>query len=126
MPAAKKTPSTPTRHRVFGMPYTQLHAAWLNKVVRKGRTEKELVQVICWLTGYTPASIRKDLKGQRDLGDFLDQSPAFNPAAKLITGTICGVRVEAITDPLMRRMRQLDKLVDELAKGRPMEKILRA
>lgn len=107
------------------MAFAKIHPAWLAKVERKGRTAKELEKVICWHTGYTTAALRKWVKGESDLGAFFDQAPAYNPASKLITGKICGVRVEEITEPSMRRMRELDKLIDELAQGRVMEKILR-
>lgn len=113
------------RHRVFGMQFAKIYPALLNKVVRKGRTQKELDQVITWLTGYTTAALKKRIEGDADLGAFIDECPAFNPAAKLITGTVCGVRVEEVADPSMRKLRQLDKLVDELAQGKAMEKILR-
>jgi hypothetical protein len=86
---------------------------------------RELDQAICWLTGYTPAGLRLQVEGDGDLEAFFDQAPAFNPKSALITGAVCGVRVEEVEHPLMRRIRQLDKLVDELAKGRPMAKILR-
>lgn len=127
----KKTKSTPAaatvspRHRIFAMPFAKVYAAWLNKVARKGRTQKELDQVICWLTGYSPAALQKLLKGDADLGAFFDNAPGYNPAARLITGTVCGVRVEEVAEPSMRKVRQLDKLVDEMAKGWPLEKILR-
>lgn len=115
----------PARHRIFSMPFSKIYPAWLNKIERKGRSQKELDQVIGWLTGYTAAGLRKCLKGDGDVGSFFDNCPAFNPAAKLITGTVCGVRVEEVAEPSMRRLRQLDKLIDELAQGRAMEKILR-
>ena len=114
-----------SRHRIFGMPFAKIYPAWLNKVVRKNRTQKELDQVICWLTGYTAAGLCKQVSGDTSLGTFFDDAPAYNPAARLITGTVCGVRVEEVAEPSMRKVRQLDKLVDELAKGRAMEKILR-
>jgi hypothetical protein len=98
---------------------------YLKKAQSKGRLQEELDQVICWLTGYTPAGLRRQVEGDNDLEAFFAKAPAFNPDAALITGTVCGVRVEEVDHPLMRRIRQLDKLVDELAKGRPMEKILR-
>lgn len=120
----KATTSEP-RHRIFGMPFAKIYPAWLNKVERKGRSRKELDQVICWLTGYTAAGLAKHIKGDGDLGTFLDQSPAFNPKSGLITGTVCGVRVQDIAEPSMRRLRQLDKLVDELAQGKAMQKVLR-
>lgn len=139
MPAAKKTrttarttakravrnPVASPRHRIFTMAFARIYPAWLNKVERKGRTRRELDQVIGWLTGYTPAALRKWTQGDADLGGFIDHCPAFNPAAEQIRGTVCGVRVEEIQEPSMRRLRQLDKLVDELAQGKAIEKILR-
>lgn len=113
------------RHRVFGMLFAKIYPLWVNKVVRKGRTQKEVDQVICWLTGYTAAGLQKHIKGDDDLGAFIDQCPAFNPKAKLITGVVCGVRVEEVAEPSMRKLRQLDKLIDELAHGKAMEKVLR-
>jgi hypothetical protein len=123
-PASAPAGSSP-RHRVFSMQFAKIYPAWVNKVVRKGRTQKEADQVICWLTGYTPAGLQKHIKGDGDLGAFIDQCPAFNPKAKLITGVVCGVRVEEVAEPSMRKMRQLDKLIDELAHGKAMEKVLR-
>ena len=114
-----------TRHRVFSYRTAKIYELWLQKVERKQRTQKELDEVIRWLTGYTPAGLKKQVKGDRDLGTFIDEAPAFNPASKLITGVVCGVRVEEIEDPLMRKLRYLDKLIDELAQGKAMEKILR-
>lgn len=125
MPAARKTSRTAPRHRVFSMQFAKIYPMWVNKVVRKNRTQKEVDQVICWLTGYTAAGLRKHIKGDGDLGSFIDQCPAFNPASKLIRGTVCGVRVEEVAEPSMRKMRYLDKLIDELAQGKPMEKVLR-
>lgn len=124
----KATPSAApdaTRHRIFRMPFAKIYPAWLNKVERKQRTRAELDQVIAWLTGYTAAELRKWPQGGDDLGAFFDRAPAFNPAAELIKGTVCGVRVEEVADPSMRKLRQLDKLIDELAQGKAMEKILR-
>jgi hypothetical protein len=120
-----KAKSPAPRHRIFAYPFTKIYPLWLQKVERKGRTKQELDQVICWLTGYTPAGLQKQITGSGDLEAFFDASPAFNPAAKLIKGTVCGVRVEEVEDPLMRRIRYLDKLVDELAQGKAMAKILR-
>ena len=127
-PRAKAAPAaTPdaARHRVFAMSFAKIYAALLAKVERKQRTRAELDAVITWLTGYGPADLRRWTTGDADFGAFIDGAPAFNPAAELIKGTVCGVRVEDIAEPSMRRMRQLDKLVDELAQGKPMEKILR-
>jgi hypothetical protein len=127
--ATAKPASTPagsaSRHRVFSMLFAKIYPLWVNKVVRKGRTQKEVDRVICWLTGYTPAGLQKHIKGDGDLGAFIDQCPAFNPKSKLITGVVCGVRVEEVAEPSMRKIRQLDKLIDELAQGKAMEKILR-
>jgi len=132
VPAAKKTrakakakATTAPRHRIFVYPFARIYPLWVNKAERKGRTGKEVDQILCWLTGYTPAGLRKHVKGDGDLETFFVQAPAFNPAAKLITGTVCGVRVEEVQDPLMRKIRYLDKLIDELAHGKAMEKILR-
>jgi len=122
-PPAKALPTG--RHRVFSMAFAKIYPAWLNKVVRKQRKQAELDQIITWLTGYTAAELRQWVKGEDDLGSFFDRAPAFNPAAELIKGTVCGVRVEEVTEPSMRQMRQLDKLIDELAQGKPMVKILR-
>ena len=123
---AKAKPATQAPgHRVFAYQFAKIYPLWLNKVERKSRTRQELDQVICWLTGYTQAGLKKQIDGEGDLEAFLANAPAFNPASKLIKGTVCGVRVEEVADPLMRKIRYLDKLVDELAQGRTMEKILR-
>ena len=114
-----------TEHRVFHYQFAKIYALLLQKVERKNRTKKELDQVIRWLTGYTQAALMKQVKSEGDLESFFAGAPAFNPAAKLIKGTVCGVRVEDIENPLMRKVRYLDKLVDELAQGKTMEKILR-
>ena len=111
--------------KVFAIKWASLYPMYLKKAQAKGRTQEELDQVIRWLTGYTAAGLRKQNAGDADLEAFFAQAPAFNPDAALITGTVCGVRVEEVEHPLMRKIRQLDKLVDELAKGKPMEKILR-
>ena len=112
-------------HRVFAMQFAKVYPLYVQKAERKGRTRDEVDQVIRWLTGYTAAGLRKQIAGDGDLEAFFAQAPAINPGIALITGTVCGVRVEEVEDPLMRKIRYLDKLVDELAKGRPMEKILR-
>lgn len=122
---AKSVTAAAPRHRIFAMQFTKIYSALLNKVQRKGRAQQDLDKIICWLTGHTPASLQKWIKGDADLGAFFDQAPAYNPAAKLITGTVCGVRVEEVAEPSMRKVRQLDKLVDELAQGKALEKILR-
>ena len=111
--------------QVFAIKFAGLYPLYVNKVERKGRTTKELDTVIMWLTGYTPAGLRKQVSGDGTLADFFDKAPKMNPKRDLITGVVCGVRVEDIPDPTMKAIRQLDKLVDELAKGKALEKILR-
>lgn len=108
------------------MEFASIHSAYVNKVERKGRTVAELDEAIRWLTGHTPASLRKAVDAGVDLETFFAKAPKYNPKAALITGVVCGVRVEDIDDPTMKRIRQLDKLVDEIAKGKPMEKVLRS
>jgi len=111
--------------RVFKMSFAGVYPHYVNKAEKKGRTKKELDEVICWLTGYSPKELAAQIKEKKDFETFFKEAPALNPKARKITGTICGVRIEDIEHPLMRKIRYLDKLVDELAKGRPMEKILR-
>ena len=113
------------KHRIYTMSFAGVYPHYVTKVEKKGRTKKELDEVICWLTGYTRPALAAQIKAKANLETFFDEAPAFHPNAAKITGTICGVRIEEITDPLMKKVRYLDKLVDELAKGRPMEKILR-
>jgi hypothetical protein len=110
--------------KLFNMPVSGVYQAYLKKVERKGASESELVKVICWLTGFDPKTLKKHIKEETTFKNFF-KSAKLNPNAKLITGTICGVKVEKIEDPLMKKIRYMDKIVDELAKGRPMEKILR-
>jgi hypothetical protein len=98
---------------------------YVQKAERKNRTKEEVDQVICWLTGYSKAELKQQLNEECDLEAFFAQAPAFNPNSSLIKGVVCGIRVEEVADPLMRKIRYLDKLVDELAKGKAMEKILR-
>ena len=112
-------------HRIFGVSFASIYPHYVTKAERKGRTRQELDQVISWLTGYDDAGLAAAIAGEVSLSDFFADAPAFNPKASLITGTICGYRVEEIDDPLMQKIRYLDKLVDELAKGKPMEKVLR-
>ena len=106
------------------MPFSNVYPAYVKKVERKGRSTKELNEVIKWLTGFTAASLKKHLAQETTIKDFFS-SAKINENANLITGSICGVKIQEITDPLMLKIRYLDKLFDELAKGRPMEKILR-
>ncbi len=112
-------------HRIFSMSVASVYPSYVNKLERKGRTQAELDQVIRWLTGYTAASLKSHLKKETDFKTFFAKAPKMNPARVEIKGVICGVRVEEIEDPTMQAIRYLDKLVDELAKGRPMEKVLR-
>lgn len=112
--------------RIFTMPFARVYPEYLTKAARKGRSQDEVDEVITWLTGYDEAGLQAQLASETTIEDFYAEAPAMNPARSQITGTICGVRVEAIEDPTMQAIRQLDKLVDELAKGRPMEKVLRS
>ena len=112
-------------HRIFGMPFADIYALYLAKLERKGHSQAELDQVITWLTGYDADALAQLLAARLTLGDFFDRAPAFNPNASLITGLICGIRVEEIEDPQMQRARYLDKLVDEVARGKKMSSILR-
>jgi len=107
------------------MSFAGVYPLYVQKAERKGREKKEVDQVICWLTGYSPKSLADQIKRKTDLETFFREAPALHPNAGKITGVICRVRIEEIEDPLMRKIRYMDKLVDELAKGRPMSKILR-
>ena len=107
------------------MSFTKLYSLLVNKAEKKGRTREEVDQVTVWLTGYTPEDIARLEQSEISYGDFFRSAPAMNPNRTLITGQICGIRVEEIEDPLMRDIRYPDKLVDELAKGKSMEQILR-
>jgi hypothetical protein len=113
------------KHRVYKMSFAGVYPHYIQKAEKKGRTKKEVDEVICWLTGYSPKALAAQIKQRKDLETFFSEAPRLHPNARKITGVICGVRIEEIEDPLMRKIRYLDKLVDELAKGRPMEKILR-
>jgi hypothetical protein len=112
--------------RVYKMAFASVYPHYVEKAEKKGRSKKEVDEVICWLTGYTPQALAKQIEERKDFKTFFSEAPSINPRARKITGVICGVRIEEIEDPLMRKIRYLDKLVDELAKGRPMEKILRS
>ena len=111
--------------KVFGMSFAKVYPMLLAKAERKGRTKDEVNEITCWLTGYSREAIDGFLCSNLTYGDFFRQAPALNPDRKLIRGTVCGVRVENIKNPLMQEIRYLDKLVDELAKGKKMEDILR-
>src|SRR5215467_5901803 len=112
-------------HRIFSVAFSKVYPMYVQKAERKKRTKAEVDQVICWLTGYSKAELQKQLKKESDFETFFAQAPAFNPNSSLITGVVCGVRVEEVEDPLMKKIRYLDKLVDELVKGKEMGKILR-
>lgn len=114
---------TPTK--VYAMPVAKVYPLLVAKAERKGRTRQEVDTVTCWLTGYTPEGLQAQLNAGVSYEQFFAQAPCMNPNAEKITGSICGIKVQEIEDPLMQKIRWLDKLVDELAKGRPMEKILR-
>ena len=113
------------KHRVYTMSFARVYPLYVEKAMKKGRTKKEVDTVICWLTGYTQKKLEAELKKETDFETFFAKAPKMNPSRTLITGVICGVRIEEIKDPLMKEVRYLDKLVDELAKGKTMEKILR-
>lgn len=112
-------------NRVYTMSFAGVYPHYITKAEKKGRTKVEVDEIIRWLTGYTQKKFEAQLKKGTDMKHFFAEAPKLNPARKLITGVVCGVRLEEIKDPLMREVRYLDKLIDELAKGRPMEKILR-
>lgn len=114
------------KHRIFTTSFASVYPYYVTKAEKKGRTKAEVDAIICWLTGYTPRQLEAQLKKQTDFETFFVKAPEPNPARTAIKGVICGVRVEDIQEPTMREIRYLDKLVDELAKGKPMDKILRA
>lgn len=114
-----------SNQRVFAMKFADIYPLYVRKAERKNRTKEEVDQTICWLTGYSQAGLQQQIKQGNDLATFFAQAPAMNPNRALIKGVVCGVRVEEIEDPLMQKIRYLDKLIDELAKGKAMEKVLR-
>lgn len=113
------------QHKVFRMTFSRVYPLYVQKAERKGRTKEEVDELIRWLTGYSQAELEQQIGGDSDLESFFAGAPSFNPHAALIKGVVCGVRVEQIEDPLMRRLRYLDKLIDELAKGKALDRILR-
>lgn len=113
------------KHRIFTTEFAKVYPLYVQKAERKNRTKAEVDQVICWLTGYSQAGLKKQLEARSDLETFFARAPAIHPNSSLIKGVVCGVRVEEVEDPLMQKIRYLDKLIDELAKGKVMEKILR-
>jgi hypothetical protein len=115
-----------TKHRIYTMSFASVYPLYVAKAEKKGRTKSEVDAIVCWLTGYSQRELEGQLKKQTDFETFFQEAPKLNPSRTLIKGVICGVRVEDIEEPLMREIRYLDKLIDELAKGKAMEKILRA
>ncbi len=114
-----------TKHRIYTMSFARVYPLYVTKAKKKGRTKAEVDTVIHWLTGYSPKKLEAQINKQTDFETFFADAPKLNPKRKLITGVVCGVRVEDIKEKTMREIRYLDKLIDELAKGRAMEKILR-
>ena len=113
------------RMSISAMKFAKVYPLYVQKAERKNRTKEEVDQVICWLTGYDRAGLQQQIKADSDFQTFFAQAPGIHPNSTLIKGVVCGVRVEDLQDPLMRNVRYLDKLIDELAKGKAMEKILR-
>jgi len=113
------------KHDIFAITFARVYPLYVQKAERKKRTKEEVDQIICWLTGYNQVGLQEQIKNESDLKSFFTQAPAIHPNRSLIKGVVCGVRVEVIEDPLMQNIRYLDKLIDELAKGKTMEKILR-
>jgi hypothetical protein len=114
------------KHRIYSMRFASVYPLYVAKAEKRGRTKAEVDELIRWLTGYTQKGLDAQLKKQTDIETFIADAPRLNPARSLITGVVCGVRVEDIDEPTMQAIRYLDKLIDELAKGRPMEKIMRS
>ena len=114
-----------TKHKIYSMKFADVYPFYVQKAERKQRTKEEVDRIICWLTGYDQADLQVQIERGNDFETFFAQAPAMNPNCSLIKGVVCGVRVEDIEDALMQKIRYLDKLVDELAKGKAMEKILR-
>jgi len=115
-----------TKHRIYSVSVASVYPHYVAKAEKKGRTKAEVDEIICWLTGHSPKSLDDQLTQKTSFEDFFAQAPAMNPSRSLISGVVCGVRVEEIEEPTMREIRYLDKLVDELARGKAMAKILRA
>ncbi len=113
------------KHKIFAMEFAKVYPMYVQKAERKNRSKAEVDQIICWLTGYDQSGLQQQIDQGLDFEAFFAQAPALNPNTSLIKGVVCGIRVEEIEDPLMQKIRYLDKLVDELARGKKMEKILR-
>lgn len=114
-----------TKHNIYTMSFASVYPHYVAKAERKGRTKTEVDEIICWLTGYSQEGLIEQLEKQTDFQSFFEQAPELNPSRALIKGAVCGVRVEDIEEPIMKEFRYLDKLIDELAKGKAMDKILR-
>lgn len=114
-----------SNQRVFAMKFAKVYPLYVQKAERKNRTKEEVDQIICWLTGYDQKGLEEQIELEHDFQTFFEQAPALNPNSSLIKGVVCGVRVEEVDDPLMQKIRWLDKLIDELAKGKPVGKIMR-
>lgn len=114
------------KHRIYAMPFARVYPEYVAKAERKGRSKAEVDEIIIWLTGYDPKGLEAEIAKETDIDTFFTQAPRLNPSRSLITGVVCGVRIEEIEDPLMKEVRYLDKLIDELARGKAMNKILRA
>lgn len=113
------------KHKIYTMTFASVYPHYVAKAERKGRTKSEVDEIICWLTGYSQKELETQIQSEVTFETFFSKAPQLNPLRSLITGIICGVKIEEIEDPLMREIRYLDKLIDELAKGRAMERILR-
>ena len=113
------------QERVFTIKFSSLYPLYVKKAESKNRSNEEVDQIICWLTGYSPGGLRHQIGSKNDLATFFAEAPELNPNASLIKGVVCGIRVEEIENPLMQKIRYLDKLIDELAKGKALDKILR-
>lgn len=113
------------RHRIYAMPFAKIYPMYVQKAEKKGRTKEEVDEIIRWLTGYSQDELEARIEKQADVETFFAEAPNMNPSRALIKGVVCGVRVEEIEEPLMREIRYMDKLIDELARGKAMEKILR-
>ena len=113
------------QHRIFTTEFSKVYPLYVQKAERKKRTKEEVDRIICWLTGYSQAGLQQQIEQENDFETFFAQAPVIHPNSSLIKGVVCGIRVEEIADPLMQQIRYLDKLIDELAKGKTMERILR-
>jgi hypothetical protein len=125
MPKPKATKPQPTKPRIYSISFASVYPLYIQKAEKKGRTKEEVDEIIFWLTGHQAKSLQKAIDAKTDLETFFAKAPRFHPNAGLIKGVVCGVRIEDLEDETMRKIRYLDKLIDELAKGRAMDKILR-